>query len=184
MSIDPDEEEAVFTDAKPRDLRGRWFLFLVLLGFVFLGWWIARDYVNNQYVRNAAQNAFSTLTSAKIDNLGSASINRQGDISILNADCYTIRNGHRRLFFKAEEVTLALDGHLLSDEDLRIMRVDLFRPEIFVRREPGGEWNLEWALGSEKATDDDEEDEGGFPPNGVHIHDGIINVTFRSLSPH
>src|SRR5436853_220431 len=76
------------------------------------------------------------------------------------------------------------------DERLKVMRVDLFQPEIFVRRETGGEWNVEWAFQQApraaaeqaEAKDDPWKDylrpDEGFPRNGVHIHDGIINVTF------
>ncbi len=189
-------EKAVFTDARKADYRGRWTLFVLLLTFLGLLHWIARDLPYTRPVYGIAQTAFNDLASATIDTIGSASIDLQGDVTLRRAEAYTLRRGVRRLFFRTEELRITFDGMPLRDDNLRIARVDLHRPEIFVRREFGGEWNLEWALqkaprppqapppapaGPDPWKDYARPDES-FPRNGVHIHDGTIHFTLVSRS--
>jgi len=189
-------EKAVFTDAQKADARGRWTLLLLLLAILGLAYWIARDIIVARLVHDLAQRTFNDLASATIDTIGSASIDRQGDVTLRQAEAYTLRKGNRRLFFRAEELRIVFDGMPLRDDALRVTRVDLRRPEIFVRREFGGEWNLEWAL--QKAPRPPEEPpptpagpdpwkdyvrpDESFPRNGVHIFDGTIHTTFVSRS--
>lgn len=189
-------ERAVFTDARKASARGRWTLFLLLLAIQGFGYWIARDILLARLVHNLAQKTFNELASATIDTIGSASIDRQGDVTLRKAEAFTRRKGIRRLFFRAEELRIVFDGIPLRDGDLRVTRVDLHRPEIFVRREFGGEWNLEWALQKAPRPPDEpppppaEPDpwqgyarpDESFPRNGVHIFDGTVHTTFVSRS--
>jgi hypothetical protein len=187
-------EKAFFTDAKRASVRGRWTLFVLLLAVLGFAYWIARDILIARLVHDLAQRTFNDLASATIDTIGSASIDRQGDLTLRGAEAYTLRNGVRRLFFRAEELRIVFDGIPLRDGALRVTRVDLRRPEIFVRREFGGEWNLEWALqkaprppdapapppaGPDPWKDYVRPDES-FPRNGVHIFDGTVHTTFVS----
>ena len=189
-------EKAVFTDAKKADYRSRWLLFLLLLMALGVAYLIARDVLHARLVYGLAQTAFNDLASATVDTIESASVDHRGDVTLEKAEAYTRRRGIRRLFFRTETLRLTFDGMPLRDESLRIIRVDLHGPEIFVRREYGGEWNLEWALqraprppadpppapaGPDPWAHYARPDES-FPRNGVHIHDGTIHVDFVSRS--
>lgn len=189
-------EKAVFTEPRKPDYRGRWTLFILLLGLLGVLYLAGRDLLYSRLVYRLAQRAFNELASASIDRIGSASIDHRGDVILRSAEAYTLRREVRRLFFRTEELRIVFDGLPLRDDSLRIARIDLHRPEIFVRREYGGEWNLEWALqkaprppaappppppGPDPWKDYVRPDEG-FPRNGVYIHDGTIHVTFVSRS--
>jgi hypothetical protein len=187
-------EKAIFSDARKADYRFRWLLFILVLMLLASVYSVARDIVYTRLVYRFAQEAFNGLASASVEKIGHVEIDRQGDITLRHAEAWTHRRGERRLFFRAEELRLTLDGMPLRDNPLRVMRVDLFRPEIFVRREPHGEWNLSWALvrstPAAPAAPEPEDDpwkhyrrpDEGFPHNGVHIHDGTLHVTFVSKS--
>lgn len=191
MSKAKEFERAEFTDARKRDYRGRWLLLLFSLLFLAVTYWIARDILYRRLVHGYAQRLYNNLGSAAVETIESVSVDGQGDVILHGAEAYTHHGGERRLFFKTAALRLSLDGMPLRDERIRVMRVDLFEPEIFVRREHGGEWNVEWAFQSAPqapveeaaaAEDDRWKDylrpDEGFPRNGVHIHDGIINVVF------
>ncbi|HZE99050.1 MAG TPA: hypothetical protein VE981_18740 [Planctomycetota bacterium] len=185
-------ERAEFTEARRRDNRTRWITFVFALLFLAVTYWIARDILYHRLVHGYAQRLYNTLGSASVETIGSVSVDGQGDVTLHDAEAYTHHKGNRRLFFRTSRLRLSLDGIPLRDEKLRVMRVDLFQPEIFVRRESGGEWNVEWAFLQaprgpqeqplEEPKDDPWKDylrpDEGYPRNGVHIHDGIINVTF------
>jgi hypothetical protein len=192
MAKAPKFERAEFTAARRADYRMRWIVFLFALLFLTLTYWIARDILYRRLVHGYAQKMYNNLGSAAIETIGSVSVDGQGDITLHDAEAFTHHLGTRRLFFRTAQLRLSLDGIPLRDERLRVMRVDLIQPEIFVRRESGGEWNVEWAFqsaprGAEETPVSDPADERwkdylrpdeGFPRNGVHIHDGIINVVF------
>lgn len=185
-------ERAEFTEARKRDYRSRWIVLLFCLFCLVLVYWIARDIVYHRLVHGYAQRMYNNLGSAAVETIGAVSVDGQGDITLHDAEAYTHHQGVRRLFFRTGRLKLSLDGIPLRDRDLKVMRVDLFQPEIFVRRETGGEWNVQWAflqaprgpddLPPEPAREDPWKDylrpDEGYPRNGVHIHDGIINVTF------
>ncbi|HLY07731.1 MAG TPA: hypothetical protein VKW04_00370 [Planctomycetota bacterium] len=184
-------EEAEFTDVRKRAYGARWLVLMFALLFLAVAYWIARDIVYRRLVYGYAQRVYNDLGSASVETIRAVSVDGQGDITLHDAEAYTHHVGTRRLFFRTERLKLSLDGIPLRDERLKVMRVDLFQPEIFVRRESGGEWNVEWAFvqaprgPAEEAVelkDDPWKDylrpDEGFPRNGVHIHDGIINVTF------
>jgi len=185
-------ERAEFSDVRKADYRARWILLLFTLLFLALTYGVARDILYHRLVHGYAQRLYNNLGSAAVETIRSVSVDGQGDVTLHGAEAYTHHGGVRRLFFRTAELRLSLDGMPLRDDKIRVMRVDLFRPEIFVRREPGGEWNVEWAFlrapqaPEEKAAPSPSEDrwkdylrpDEGFPRNGVHIHDGIINVVF------
>jgi len=185
-------ERAEFTEARRKDYRIRWILLLFSLLFLAITYWIARDILYRRLVHGYAQKMYNNLGSAAIETIGSVSVDGQGDITLHDAEAFTHHGGARRLFFRTSKLVLSLDGIPLRDEKLKVMRVDLFQPEIFVRREWGGEWNVEWAFqqapkGAETAPVENPEElrwkdylrpDEGFPRNGVHIHDGVINVIF------
>jgi hypothetical protein len=185
-------ERAEFTEARKADYRARWILLLFTLFFLALAYWVARDILYRRLVHGYAQRLYNNLGSAAIETIQGVSVDGQGDVTLHGAEAYTHHGGERRLFFRAADVRLSLDGMPLRDEKVRVMRVDLFQPEIFVRRESGGEWNVEWAFlrapqaPSEPSPAEPVQDrwkdylrpDEGYPRNGVHIHDGIINVVF------
>ena len=152
-----------------------------------------RDILYHRLIYDYAQKMYNSLGSAAVENIGAVTVDGQGDIMLHSAEAYTHRRGERRLFFRTER----LRPHPGRDaaartSRLRVMRVDLFRPEIYVRRETGGEWNVEWAFlppprpAEEPAPAPEKDDpwkdylraDDGFPRNGVHVHDGTIHVTF------
>ncbi|HLY75405.1 MAG TPA: hypothetical protein VKU80_14890 [Planctomycetota bacterium] len=183
-------ERAEFSQAQKRDYRARWLILLFALLFLAVAYWIARDIVYHRLVHGYAQRVYNDLGSAAVETIGAVTVDGQGDIILHDAEAYTHHGGTRRLFFRASRLRLSLDGIPLRDPHLKVMRVDLFQPEIFVRRETGGEWNVEWAFqqapraaaeqveSKEDPWKDYLRPDEGFPRNGVHIHDGIINVTF------
>jgi hypothetical protein len=185
-------ERAEFTEARKVDYRARWILLLFTLFVLALAYWVARDILYRRLVHGYAQRLYNNLGSAAIETIQGVSVDGQGDVTLHGAEAYTHHGGERRLFFRAAELRLSLDGMPLRDEKVRVMRVDLFQPEIFVRRESGGEWNVEWAFlrapqaPSEPSPAEPVQDQWkdylrpdeGYPRNGVHIHDGIINVVF------
>jgi len=187
-----DFERAEFTQAKGADYRTRWILLLFTLLLLAVAYWIARDIVYHRLVYGYAQRTYNDLGSAALESIGSVSVDGQGDVTLHHAEAYTHHRGVRRLFFRAEQLRLSLDGIPLRDERLRVMRVDLFQPEIFVRREADSEWNVEWAFikaprGPDEPPppvlqDDPWKDylrpDETFPRNGVHIHNGTVHVTF------
>lgn len=187
-------EQAVFTDAKRPDTRGRWALLLGILMLQAVFYLVLRDVVYSELLYTFAQQTFNHLASASVDKIGRVEIDLQGDVTLHDAEAYTLRDGERRLFFRTKKLRLSLDGMPLRDETLHVMRVDLFEPEIWIRREFGGHWNVLWALDSsapvpppapppEKEPDPWEVARSAdFPLNGVHIHDGTINVTLVSRS--
>lgn len=181
MAKGPDFEPAEFSGARPRDLRSRAALFLgllVLLAFLHAG---ARDILYHRALNSIAQNAFNSLAAASIQSIRDVTIDALGDVTLHGAVVTTERRGHRVLL-RADAVRLTFDGMPLRDDGLRVMRVDLVRPEIFIRREADGEWNLEWALRPPEspaaAPVPASEGVDGFPRNGVHIHDGTLHVAF------
>lgn len=192
MARTADFERAEFTGARKADYRARWILLLFTLLFLLVAYWIVRDIVYHRLVHGYAQQMYNNLGSAAVETIGAVSVDGQGDITLHAAEAYTHHRGERRLFFRTEKLRLSLDGMPLRDERLRVMRVDLFRPEIFVRREADGEWNVEWAFlqaprGPEEMTPPESKDDPWkdylppdqtFPRNGVHIHEGTIYVTF------
>jgi hypothetical protein len=185
-------ERAEFTEARKADYRARWLVFLFTLLFLAVTYWIARDIIYHRLIYRYAQDMYNKLGSAAVEKIGRVTVDGQGDVTLHDAESYTHRGGTRRLFFKTERLVLSLDGMPLRDDKLRVMRVDLFRPEIHVRREWGGEWNVEWAFLPAPHGPQDEEPrpdpndpwkdylqpDQTFPRNGVHVHDGTINVTF------
>lgn len=186
-----DTERAVFTDAHKRDLRPRWSLFLLLLGLLGLSYWVARDFWYARLTRSYVQQVFNSIANASIEGMRDFTIDRQGDLTILDGEVYTHHKGEKRLFFRAAEVRVTLDGMPLRDAGISVMRVDLFRPEIFIRREPGGDWNLLWAFDHPARPEPEQEDDPwkyysrpdeSWPRNGVHIHNGIVHATLLTAS--
>jgi hypothetical protein len=175
-------EAAEFSDARPRDGRVRWTVFLSALALLVLLHGVARDILYRRLLHKIAQGAFNGLASASIESIGDVTIDALGDVTLHRAVVTTEKRGHRVLI-SADLVRLTFDGKPLRDPDLQVMRVDLVRPQIYARREAGGEWNLEWALRpAETPGDGEASDRDGFPRNGVHVHDGTIHVAFADGS--
>jgi hypothetical protein len=190
-------ERAEFSDAAPASYRSRWLLLLVLLLLLAASYCVARDLLYDGLVKRQAQGLFNLLCSASIERLEGVEVDTQGDVTLVNAEAWTSRGGERRRFFRAQRLRLTLDGDPLRDPDLRIMRVDLHRPEIFIRRETDGVWNLEWALAPAPGRTpetaavppsrrdpwaDYRRPDESWPRNGVHIHDGTLHVAFASAA--
>lgn len=183
MAKPPAFEPAEFSEARPRDLRRRWILLVSLLALLAVLHGVARDIVYRRLLNRVAQGAFNGLAAASISKIGDISVDALGDVTLHHAVVTTQKRGHRVLI-EAERVRLTFDGMPLRDPDLRVMRVDLVRPRIHVRREADGEWNLEWALRPAELPEEPaaEGAPDGFPRNGVHIHDGTLLVAFADAS--
>jgi hypothetical protein len=183
MAKAADFERAEFSDARPLDRRARWAIFLGLLLLLGVAHAVARDILYDRTLKRIAQQAFNGLAAASVQSIEDVTVDALGDVTLHRAVVTTERRGHRELI-RAEQVRLTFDGMPLRDPDLRVMRVDLVRPEIFVRRESDGEWNLEWALQPVQRPGEPEEASGvdGFPRNGVHVHEGTLHVAFTAAS--
>ncbi len=182
MGQGPEFEPAVFSNARPLDRRTRWVIFLCVLLLLGLLHAVARDLLSHHLLRRIAQNAFNGLAAASIQSIRDVSIDALGDVTLHGAVVTTERRGHRVLL-RADEVRLTFDGMPFRDRRLQVMRVDLVRPEIFVRREADGEWNLEWALRPvDPGADAPADGVDGYPRNGVYVHDGTIHVAFANAA--
>jgi hypothetical protein len=181
-------ERAVFTEARRRDWRGRWVLFVGLLLLLGALHRIARDVVYDRLLYGLAQKHFLRLASASVERIRDITLDAHGHLTLHGAEVTTTHRGVHRLFFRAEEVRLVFDGTPLRDPVLRVMRVDLVKPEIYVRREADAEWNLVWALVPAEVPEPEAgpaEDpwrdylrpDDTFPRNGVHIRDGTLHAT-------
>jgi hypothetical protein len=190
-------ESAVFSGPRRRDWRGRWLLFVSLLMLLGVVHRVARDVVYQRLLYGLAQTHFHVLASASVDRIRDVTLDANGHLTLHGAEVTTDHRGAHRTFFRAEEVRLVFDGTPLRDPLLRVMRIDLIRPEIFVRREWDGEWNLVWALVPSPrpapelpsvgpAPEDPWRDylrpDDSFPRNGLHIREGILRVVFAGRS--
>lgn len=162
-----------------------------------------RTWVVEGLVRDLAQSFLHPLAAADVDRVGRVEVDIDGNLVLHRVVLSTTRHGVKRLFYRAERVVIALDGWPLRDADLRVARIDLFRPEIFVRREQVDGWNLLWALcGRPKPEPPPQEPRppsdpppvlsrpilppgpprDPFPFNGIHLHDGIVHVMIEGRS--
>src|SRR5215831_3516363 len=93
-----DFERAEFSGARKADYRARWLVFLFTLLFLGVTYWIVRDLVYHQLVYRYAQDLYNNLGSAAVEQIGSVTVNGQGDVTLHDAEAYTHRRGKRRLF--------------------------------------------------------------------------------------
>lgn len=163
-----------------------------MLALLTGGYWTARHFFYRRLIFRITQDLLDEFATAKVEKVGRIVIDSQGDITLYDTEVFTYRDGNRRLFYRAPQMLLSVDGFPGRDRKLRLMRVDLVQPEIWIRREQKGEWNVEWAFrkakrdgppGSEAGEGPGPPDEG-FPKNGIHIHDGIVHVTTVGRSGH
>jgi len=124
------------------------------------------------------------FATARVERIGGVDLDLRGEITLRNAEVY---DGSRRLFFRSRRVVLALDGL----RDPRLARVDLYDPEIFLRRESDGSWNLERVFRPRKKEErqppssgpvSNPPQEDGFPYQGIHLFGGTVHVTTVSES--
>src|SRR5262245_59488406 len=159
-----------------------------------------RTWVVEGLVRDLAQSLLHPIVTADVDRVGRVEVDVDGNLVLHRVVISTTRDGVKRLFYRADRIVIALDGWPLRDADLRVARIDIFHPEIYVRREFINGWNLLWALRPrpqpapppappapppgppaivsrpvvpKKATGDP------FPFNGIHLHDGIVHVAIE-----
>jgi hypothetical protein len=159
-----------------------------------------RTWVVEGLVRDLAQSLLHPLITADVDRIGRVEVDADGNLVLHRVVISTTREGVTRLFYRADKIVIALDGWPLRDADLRVARIDIFHPEIYVRREFTTGWNLLWALRPRpqapvpgapppppagppplvsrpvvpKAPVGDP-----FPFNGVHLHDGIVHIAIE-----
>ncbi|HKS17388.1 MAG TPA: hypothetical protein VJU16_08760 [Planctomycetota bacterium] len=158
-----------------------------------------RTWVVEGLIRDLAQSLLHPLITADVDRVGRVEIDADGNLVLHRVVISTQRDGVRRLFYRADKIVIALDGWPLRDADLRVARIDIFHPEIYVRREFVSGWNLLWALRPRPKPADAEPPPppagppplvsrpvvpkapvgDPFPFNGVHLHDGIVHVAIE-----
>ncbi|HTF58097.1 MAG TPA: hypothetical protein VK661_12770 [Planctomycetota bacterium] len=157
-----------------------------------------RTFVVGRLVRDYAQAVINQLATADVERVGRVEVDADGNLVLHRIEITTTRNGVKRLFYRAERAVIALDGWPLRDSDLRVARIDLFRPEFFVRREQVDGWNLLWALHRRPPPPAPEgpppppappaprlapaAPRDPFPFNGVHLHEGIVHVLLEGRS--
>jgi hypothetical protein len=162
-----------------------------------------RTWVIEGLVRDLAQSFLHPLATADVDKVGRVEVDADGNLVLHRVVISTTNRDIKRLFYRAEKIVIALDGWPLRDADLRVARIDIFHPEIYVRRELADGWNLLWALKSRAPAQPPPEPPPApaappplisrpvlpsapprdpFPFNGIHLHDGIVHVTIESRS--
>jgi len=126
------------------------------------------------------------IATARIEKIDRVELGLEGDLTLHQTEVYTDRDGMRRLLYRARRMVLTVDGVPGKDKNLGLRKVDLYQPEIFIRRERDGLWNVEWAFRSSKppppALQKSEAPPPGppreaFPPEGVNIYGGTIHIT-------
>jgi len=162
-----------------------------------------RTWVVEGLIRDLAQALLEPLISADVDSVGRVEIDADGNLVLHRVVMSTNRDGNKRPFYRADRIVIAIDGWPLRDADLRVARIDIFHPEIFVRRDRATDWNLLWALKPRprppeppkppappagppplvsrpvipKAPTGDP-----FPFNGVHLHDGVVHIAIEGVA--
>jgi len=138
-------------------------------------------------VYGVAQDALDALFTAEVKQIGGVELDAQGDLHLVDVELTTDHRGERRVCFRARSLVLSFDGFPLRDRNLRVTRVDLFDPEIFVLRYPDGDWDaLHYFVPRRRSVrpkaervEGERERTSGFPANGVHFHRGTVHVSFR-----
>ena len=171
--------------------RGTLFIaILVLLGATYF---TAREVFNRVFLLSITQEILDDIASVKIETIGGIKATLGGTVTLDETEAFTYRNGERKLFYKAESVILTLNAFPGSTNNIELHRVDLEKPEIFLKRDKNGEWNATWAFQPRAKSKEpqQEEDELGkkndetqhtmppkesFPKDGINIHDGTLNI--------
>lgn len=182
---------------------GRLLTLVGVLSIVAALYLTLRTWVIEGLVRDLAQSFLHPLATADVDRVGRVEIDADGNLVLHRVVLSTTRKDVKRLFYRADRIVIALDGWPLRDADLRVARIDIFHPEIYVRRDLADGWNLLWALRSRAATQPPAPPppppaeppplvappvlpkgppRDPFPFNGVHIHDGIVRVAIEAPS--
>lgn len=164
----------------------RWITLGFVLSALIVVYSVTRDTLYRRIVYGYAQEVLNSFATGTVEKIGSVEITVEGNLVLRDAVMTTVHRDRRRVFYRAQRMEVALDGWPLRDEKVYVSRVDLFHPEMWVVRETGGDWNIVQAL--QRAPADGAPPpgpqawthpiRGGWPRNGVHIHDGIVHVTF------
>lgn len=181
---------------KRRHLRNRGILFLGILVLLGTTYFSAREIFHRVYVLSLTQEMLNEIVSIRIESIGGIRANLNGEVILKDTEAFTYRNGERRLFYRAKSVTLFLNGFPGSTDRLRLLGVELEEPEIHLRRDREGTWNVSWALKPppSKPSREREESEPSepagppeepkdtFPPEGIRIRKGTIHVEIETAS--
>ncbi len=189
-------------DAKPapaaprRSRLNRWIALLVVLMLLVVTYSVTRNILYRRVLYGIAQQTLNLFATGSVEEVDSIELTAEGNILVHKPVITHQHRDRKRVFYRAERIEIALDGWPVRDKPIYVSRVDLFRPEISVVREVGGDWNIVWALqappkGEEPVQVPPSPDpipppppipggkpRGGWPVNGVHIHDGTIHITF------
>lgn len=174
---------------KPLPLRARLLVLAGILALLGATYATGRAWFHRRFLLSTAQSLLSGFATVRVGKIGGAELSLQGDITLRDAEVYTERGGARRLFYRSREVVLSLDGIPRPGRRVRLMRVDLVEPEIFIRRERDGVWNVEWVFRPDRPPQPTTASarpgpppEDGFPVNGIHFQRGIVHVTIVARS--
>lgn len=175
----------------------RWIVLCLVMMVLAVVYGFARDILYRRVLRALAQDTLNSFATGTVESMDRVELTPEGNIRIHGGVVTHLLRGKRRTFYRAERIDVALDGWPLR-EKVYVSRVDLFHPEIWVVRERGGDWNIVWGLQAvpgqpeppppPPAPDDPpppppgtapfHPPRGGWPRNGVHIHDGTIHFVF------
>ena len=171
--------------------RGTLFLaILILLGTTYF---TAKEIFNRVFLLSVTQEILDDIVSVKIESIGGIKATLGGKVTLDETEAFTYRDGERKLFYKAESVILTLNAFPGSTKNIKLIRVDLEKPEIFLTRDMNGVWNATWAFqprtGSNKVAPKEEHElqnteetenrmppKESFPKEGINIHQGKINI--------
>src|SRR5262245_54011147 len=179
---------------------GRLLALVAVLSGVAALYLTLRTWVVEGLIRDLAQSLLHPLITADVDRVGRVEIDADGNLVLHRVVISTNLDGVKRLLYRADRIVIALDGWPLRDTDLRVARIDIFHPEIYVRRDYTTGWNLLWALRPRPRPPEPEkpsEPPAGPPPlvsrpvvpkapvgdpfpfNGIHLHDGIVHIAIE-----
>jgi hypothetical protein len=180
---------------RPFDRTGRFITLAVVLALVGLSYLYFKVRYYEPLRDALARKYLDYLFTAEVENIGRVDFDAQGDLHLYDVSLLSNDRGEERLCFRAREVVISFNGFPLREPNLSIKRVDLYYPELFVLRYPGGDWNVlhiflprlqeEIAEKKRKTSEGDRVlpdipvHRDAFPPNGVHIYGGIVHVAFR-----
>ncbi|MBI2930226.1 MAG: hypothetical protein HYY16_01125 [Planctomycetes bacterium] len=181
---------------KPPSRINRWITLLLVLMLLFVSYSVARDVLYRRVLYGLAQRSLNLFATGAVDKMGAVELTAEGNIVIRDAVMAHHHRGRTRTFYRADRVEIALDGWPLRDDPVYVSRVDLFHPEMWIVRETDGDWNIVWAFQPAPTEVEtpvvqtspapvaptpapvEHPSRGGWPRNGVHVHQGIIHITF------
>lgn len=167
----------------------RWMILGAVLLLLLVAYSYARHIVYRRLLYDYAQRILNQFATGTVEKIGKVELTAEGNLILYDAVVLHRHRGKKRTFYRAPRMEIALDGSILRDPEIYVSRIDLFQPELWVVRETGGDWNVVWGFQPPSGTPPPSGPgeapapaphpvRSGWPHNGVHVHNGIVHVTF------